>query len=320
MMEKDACIYVAGHTGMVGSAIVNRLTCDGYTNILTSPRSKTNLVVQERVWDLFHENEIEYVFMAAALVGGIKNNMKYPVEFILYNLQMQNHIFEECNRYNIKKLCFIGSSCMYPKDCPQPMKEEYLMTGPLEPTNEGYALAKLCGLKMAEYYHKEYGMNVVCPIPCNLYGSGDHFDPDKSHVMSALVKKFVDADRSGAKLLVLWGSGAARREFLNVWDAARAIVMLMNDFDSPEPINVGSGTDISILELALFVMDRVCDYDINIAWDTSMPDGMLRKCLDISKIKRMGFEPQIGLDVGVDNMIREYTEVLNNGPLDPRCY
>ena len=307
MMERDANIFVAGHNGMVGSAIVNRLEADGYTNIITAPRDEVNLIVQESVWEFFRYNPIDYVFLAAAKVGGIQANMEFPSEFLVRNLQIQNNIFEECNRHDVKKLCFIGSSCIYPRLCPQPMKEEYLMTGPLEPTNEGYSLAKICGIKMAEYYHRDQGLNVVCPIPCNLYGLRDHFDPRKSHVMAALVKKFVDSDRHGEKSVTLWGSGKARREFLNVWDAARAFVILMNNFDSPEPINVGSGYDLSIEALALMIMDRVCeDYDIDIIWDTSMPDGMPRKCLDVSKIKKMGFAPEIGMSVGIDNMIDQY--------------
>jgi GDP-L-fucose synthase len=311
MMEKDACIYVAGHTGMVGSAIVRRLTADGYTNILTATRKEVELVLQDTVYEFFNENKIDYVFMAAARVGGIRANMNHPVEFLVNNLDIQNNIFDECETRHVKKICFIGSSCMYPRECPQPMKEEYLMTGPLEPTNEGYALAKICGLKLAQYYRRQVGMKTICPIPCNLYGRGDHFDPENSHVMAALVKKFVDADANGEKSVTLWGSGQARREFLNVDDAARAMVFLMNEYDSPEPINLGSGYDLTIGALALCIMDRVCkDYDIDIIWDASMPDGMPRKCLDITKITAMGFKPWIDLYTGIDNMINQYRELI----------
>ena len=310
MMEKDSRIYVAGHTGMVGSAIVRQLTAGGWSNILTATRNEIDLISQDDVYRLFRDHHIDYVFMAAAKVGGIRANMNKPVEFLLNNLDIQNNIFDECETRHVKKICFVGSSCMYPRDCPQPMKEEYLMTGPLEPTNEGYALAKICGIKMADYYRKEYGMNTICPIPCNLYGTNDHFDPENSHVMSALIKKFVDAVDNDSKEVVVWGTGEARREFLHVDDAAKAMVMLMNTYDSPEPINVGSGYDITISKLAGLIANIV-GYTGDIVFDTSMPDGMPRKLLDISKIQAMGFEPSISPAQGMVQMKQQYRSLKN---------
>ena len=312
-MEKDDRIFVAGSRGMVGSAIVNELKYHGYTDIITPNREDVNLLYQAQVGKFFSDNNIDYVFLAAARVGGIEANMRNPADFLYENLQIQNNVIESAMCFGVKKMCMLGSSCMYPVDCKQPMKEEYLGTGPLEPTNKSYALAKLVGLHLAQSYRTEHKFNVIYPIPCNLYGKNDHYNPLKSHVMAALVKKFVDEDRNDSpisnKVVTLWGTGKARREFLNVSDAARAFVVLMNCYDSPEPINVGSGFDMSIQALALMIMDRVCkDYDIDIIWDTTKPDGMSRKLLDVSKIQNLGFSPKIGLDIGIEQMIQQYRE------------
>jgi len=308
IMEKDSLIYVAGHRGMVGSSIVKQLKKKGYDNIITATSSELDLINQDAVNTFFRSNPIDYLFLAAARVGGIKANIANPAEFLYDNLMIQNNIYECCRKYKIKKLLFLGSSCVYPKDCPQPMKEEYLMTGPLEPTNEGYALAKIAGLKMALYYHQQYGLNTICPMPCNLYGANDHFDPDNSHVLSALVKKFVDAVEDDSKKVVLWGSGVARREFLNVEDLSVALLFLMDKWNNPEIINIGWGDDISIRDLAAMVAKKTGYYG-QILWDTSMPDGMLRKCMDISKITSLGFKPKINLKEGITQMIKDYKQI-----------
>lgn len=311
MMEKDSLIYVAGHRGMVGSAIVNQLRLSGYNNILTATSSDLDLRNQNSVSDFFKNHDIDIVFLAAAKVGGIKANITHPADFLFDNLMMQNNIFECCRINKIKKLIFLGSSCVYPKDCPQPMKEEYLMTGPLEPTNEGYALAKIAGLRMAQYYKEQYGLNSICPMPCNLYGPNDHFDPENSHVLSALVMKFVNAVEEDKDRVILWGSGIARREFLNVRDLASALLFLIERWDTPEIINVGCGYDLSIKELAIRIAKKV-NYCGDISWDTTMPDGMLRKCLDITKLTNLGFKPQITLDEGITGMINDYKKIKAN--------
>jgi GDP-L-fucose synthase len=307
-MDKDSLIYVAGHRGMVGSAIVNQLKKQGYNNLITAMRNELDLKKPNAVDRFFRSAGIDYVFLAAAKVGGIKANITQPVEFLYDNLMIQNNIYECCRKYKIKKLCFLGSSCVYPKDCPQPMKEKYLMTGPLEPTNEGYALAKIAGIKMAIYYKKQYGLNTICPMPCNLYGANDHFDPENSHVLSALVKKFVDAVEENSEKVTLWGTGIARREFLNVEDLAVALLFLMEKWDNPEIINIGWGDDISIHDLANLIAEKTGFYG-QIEWDTTMPDGMLRKCLDISKITQLGFIPKIPLNEGIIRMINDYKRI-----------
>lgn len=303
-------IYIAGHKGMVGSAIVRALQKRGFTNLIIATRQELDLLDTAGVDGFFQVKRPDYVFLAAAKVGGIKANLTYPVEFLMENLIIQNNIISCCHKYQVKKLIFLGSSCIYPARCPQPMKEEYLLTGPLEPTNEGYALAKIAGLRLAHYYHKEYGLDCLCPMPCNLYGHNDNFDPDNSHVLSALVKKFVDAVDNNEKNVILWGTGDARREFLHVDDLAEALLFLVDHWHQPEIINVGSGSDISIKELAE-LMARKTGYTGSISWDTSMPDGMMRKCLDISLLQTLGYQSQIPLEVGIVQVIKEY-KALNN--------
>ncbi len=244
-------------------------------------------------------------FLAAAKVGGIQANRQFPADFIYDNLMIQTNVIHQAHLSGVEKLLFLGSSCVYPRDCPQPMKEEYLLTGPLEPTNEAYALAKVAGLRMAQYYHEQHGMNCICPMPCNLYGPNDSFDPLHSHVLGALVRKFVDATDDGGGEVSLWGTGSARREFLHVDDLARAVLFLMEVWDSPEILNVGAGKDISIKELAALIAHKV-GHSGNITWDSSKPDGMPRKCLDVSRIEALGFEPMIPLETGIENMIADY--------------
>jgi GDP-L-fucose synthase len=225
---------------------------------------------------------------------------------------MEIGLFEACHKYTTRKNLFLGSSCIYPRESPQPMKEEYLLAGPLEPTNEGYALAKIVGLKLAQYYHQQYGMLTICPMPCNIYGTGDHFDLQRSHVLSALVRRFVDAQDLGASPVTLWGTGSARREFIHVEDVARAMLFLMDHHDSPEIINVGAGSDVSIRELAGLVAEQV-GFAGEIAWDSTKPDGMPRKCLDVSRMAAMGFQISVNLQEGIGRTIAEYRQLKAEG-------
>jgi len=290
---------------MVGSAIVRILLENSFENVLTATRNVADLRDPEAVRRYFEAERPDHVVLAAAKVGGIQANRKYPADFIYDNLMIQSNVIHQAHLSGVKKLIFLGSSCVYPRDCPQPMKEEYLLTGRLEPTNEAYALAKVAGLRMAQYYHEQYGMNCICPMPCNLYGANDSFDPLHSHVLSALVRRFVDAVDDASPEVELWGTGSARREFLNVDDLARAVLFLMEEWDRPEIINVGVGKDISIRDLADLIA-RKLGYTGVIAWDPSKPDGMPRKCLDVTKMASLGFEPEIPLEAGIDRMIADY--------------
>jgi GDP-L-fucose synthase len=306
-MELSSKIYIAGHNGMVGSALYRLFKREGYSNILVKTLSELDLRNQAEVAKFFISNKPEYVILAAARVGGINANLTYPAEFLYENLQIQNNVIHQSWLNGVKKLIFLGSSCIYPRECPQPMKEEYLMDGKLEPTNEGYAIAKIAGLKMCEYYRKQYGFNCISVMPCNLYGINDSFDLLHSHVLSALVKRFSDAVMENLSEVTLWGSGIARREFMNVDDAAEAIYFMLQNYDSPEFINIGWGEDISIKELAEKISERT-GYTGKVNWDTLKPDGMLKKCMDISKMKAMNFMPRITLEQGIDQMITLYRQ------------
>lgn len=309
--DQNAKVYIAGHNGMVGSSLLRALKKKEFKNLITATRQDLDLLNTSSVDDFFKKMKPDYVFLAAAKVGGIKANLKYPVEFLTENLSIQNNVIRCCYKHHVKKIVFLGSSCIYPAQCLQPMKEEHLLTGPLEPTNEAYALAKIAGLRLAQYYYKEYGLECLCPMPCNLYGYNDSFDPENSHVLSALVRKFVDAVDSDEKTVTLWGSGNARREFLHVDDLADAILYLVDHWNRPDIINVGSGSDISIKELAILI-GKMAGYTGSIFWDTSMPDGMMQKCLDISKIKSLGFHPKISLETGIEQVIQEYKVISGN--------
>jgi len=313
-MEKTDKIYVAGHNGLVGSAFMRELTTRGYTNLLTASHDELDLTDKVATSIFFEKNKPNYVILAAAKVGGIGTNPKYPVEFLLNNVEIQNNVIRSCYQHSVKKLVFLGSSCIYPTKCKQPIKEDYFMTGALEPTNEGYAIAKITGLRLAQYYNQEYGMDVLNVMPCNLYGKNDSFDPENSHVLSATVRKFVDAKDNEAEEVVMWGTGVARREFLNVEDAVRAILLLVDKWKTPDIVNIGSGKEISIKGLAGLVA-RIVKYEGNIIWDNTKPDGMLRKCLDVSKLNSLGYEPQITLSEGVEQMVEEYRERKKNGTL-----
>lgn len=307
LLEKSGKIFVAGHRGMVGSAIQRRLLAEGYRNVLARGKRELDLRDARAVAAFFSEEKPEYVFLAAARVGGIMANMEHPGEFLYENLMIQCNVIHQSLLAGVKRFCFLGSSCIYPRECPQPMREEHLMTGKLEPTNEGYAVAKLAGVKMMECYRRQYGMKGVSPIPCNLYGTNDSFDPRNAHVLSSLVRKFVDAVDGGEGEVAVWGTGSARREFLHVDDLADAALFLMTHPDPPEIVNVGSGFDVSIRELAAMVA-RISGFGGTILWDPSKPDGMPRKCLDVERMTGLGYRPRIGLEEGIGRTVAEYRE------------
>jgi len=310
-MDKHSRIYVAGHRGLVGSAIVRALQAHGYTNIITRTRTETDLENQGAVFKMFLEEKPEYVFMAAAKVGGILANNTYPVDFIRSNLMVQNNIIDASHFSGVRKLLFLGSSCIYPKLCPQPIKEEYLLTGALEPTNEWYAIAKIAGIKMCQAYHRQHGMEAISLMPTNLYGPGDNFDLNSSHVMPALIRKFHDAKISGAKDVVMWGTGTPKREFLHVDDLAEACVHLMLTYNDPEIVNVGTGEDVTIRELAELVKD-VVGFEGEIVQDLTKPDGTPRKLLDVSKLHGLGWKHRVELADGIRSTYRWFLEHQDN--------
>lgn len=309
MLNKKSKIYVAGHKGMVGSAVLKELIKNNYTNIMTRTSTELDLTDQSAVSRFFMAEKPEYVVLAAAKVGGINANIKYPAKFLYENLMIQNNIIHNAYLNGTKKLLFLGSSCIYPCDCRQPMREEDLLTGKLEPTNEGYALAKIAGLKLVEFYYRQYGFESVSLMPCNLYGPNDSFDLENSHVLSALVKRFTDITAAGQNKIVLWGSGTARREFMHVNDLARAVLFFLINYSAVDFVNIGWGTDISIKELAVHIANKT-GFRGNIVWDTSKPDGMKQKLLDISLMKNIGFVPKISLAEGIDEMITIYKDTL----------
>ena len=308
-MDSESRVYVAGNTGLVGSAIVRMLHRKGYTNILSSPSSYWDLRRQEDVGRFFQVNQPEYVYLAAAKVGGIGANRDYPAHFIYDNLMIQSNIINASRKFGVKKLIFLGSSCIYPKMCEQPIKEEYLMTGPLEPTNDAYAIAKIAGIKMCQAYRKQYGFNAISLMPTNLYGPNDNFDRETSHVLPALIGKFSDAKKNGDVSVTCWGDGSAMREFLHVDDLAEACFTCMKYYDSPEPINIGTGEDVTIKQLAETIA-RTVGYDALINWDTSKPNGTPRKVLNVDKIKTLGWEPKIGLEEGIKSTYEWYNDFV----------
>ena len=313
-MNKDQRIFIAGHKGMVGSAILRLLDAEKFSNLITADRSQLDLTSQIQVQDFFLKYTPDLLIMAAAKVGGISANMKEPADFLFTNLAIQNNLFQASLSIGVKKIIYLGSSCIYPASCPQPMREEFLLTGPLEPTNEGYAIAKIAGLKMAQFFHQQYKMETVSFMPCTLYGTNDHFDLTRSHVLSALVRRFVDAVDDGLSEVTLWGTGVARREFMHVDDLARAVLQLESKLDSGSFINVGVGEDISILDLAHLIA-RETHYQGEILWDATKPNGMLQKLMDVSKMKSLGFLPAISLQQGIEQMIRDYRGLKNTGKI-----
>ncbi|RLD37731.1 MAG: GDP-L-fucose synthase [Bacteroidetes bacterium] len=304
-LTKKSRIYVAGHNGMVGYALVCSLKRRGFDNLILRSRKELDLRDPSAVRHLFETENPDIVILAAARVGGIQANIDYPAEFLYENLAIQNNVIHQSYLHGVRKFCFLGSSCIYPLECPQPMKEEYLLTGPVEPTNEGYAIAKIAGLKMIEFYRREYGFPGISVVPCNLYGTNDSFDPVHGHVLASLVKKFVDAVDSRARKVTIWGTGKARREFMHVDDAANAILFLLEHYDSSQIINIGWGQDVSIRELA-FLIAKKTGFKGELTWDTSRSDGMLRKCMDVSRMKDLGYIPKITLEDGVMKTIDEY--------------
>jgi len=297
-MQKSEKIFVAGHRGMVGSALIRGLETAGFSKLLKRDRSELDLGDSEAVTKFFCNEKPEVVIFAAAKVGGIKANNEQPVEFLLENLRVQNNVIAAAHESGVRKLLFLGSSCIYPKLAPQPIPESALLNGPLEPTNEAYAIAKIAGVKLCQAFSREYGANFISAMPTNLYGPNDNFDLETSHVLAALLRKAYEAKKSSARELVVWGTGTPRREFLHVDDCASACLFLLEKYDSPEIINVGCGEDISIHELAELICD-VVGFDGELSWDKTKPDGTPRKLLDLSKLRGLGWTPTIPLRDGI---------------------
>lgn len=306
-MNNEARIYVAGHRGLVGTAIVRRLQADGAENLLLRSRAELELTDAAAVNAFFAEERPEYVFLAAAKVGGIKANDAFPVEFLRDNLTIQTNVIDAAWKTGVKKLCFLGSSCIYPKLAPQPLKEDSLLTGPLEPTNEWYAIAKIAGIKMCQAYRRQYGFDAISVMPTNLYGPGDNFDLESSHVLPAMMRRFHEAKLRGDKSLAIWGTGTPRREFMHVEDMAEATVHVMRNYSDPTHINVGVGEDLTILELAQLVA-KVVGFKGEILTDPSKPDGTPRKLLDVSKLAGLGWKPRIALEDGIASTYRWYLQ------------
>ena len=306
-MEKKSKIYVAGHRGLVGSAIVRGLQKNGYTNIIGKTHKELDLLNPIEVENFFKEEKIEYVFLAAAKVGGIYANSTYPADFIYENLQIQNNVIGNAYKYGVKKLMFLGSSCIYPKMCPQPIKEEYLLSGYLEETNEAYALAKIAGLKMCEYFNKQYGTNFISVMPTNLYGPYDNFHPENAHVMPALIRRFHEAKVSGTKEVVVWGSGTPLREFLYSEDMADACIYLMENYEGNDFFNIGTGKEITIRGLAELIKE-VVGYKGEIIWDRTKPDGTPRKLLDVSRLEKTGWKYKMELKDGIREAYKWFIE------------
>lgn len=297
-IPKDARIYVAGHRGLVGSAILRRLRAEGFTNILTATREQLDLRDQAAVNYWFKAHRPEYVFLVAGTVGGIWANSTRPAEFIYDNLMIHATVVHAAHLYGTKRLLYLGSSCIYPRECPQPMKEEYLLTGPLEPTNEPYAVAKIAGIKLCQAYRRQYGSDFISAMPTNLYGPNDNFDLESSHVLPALIRKFHEAKLEGRRKVTIWGTGAPRREFLHVDDLADACLFIMRYWNEEIHINVGTGEDLTIRELAETIRDIVHP-EAELVFDTSKPDGTPRKLLDVSRLHALGWRHRIPLDDGI---------------------
>ena len=306
-MELNARIFVAGHRGMVGSAIVRKLTELGYTNIITIAKIKCNLTDQSEVDNFFNKQRPEYVFLAAAKVGGIKANNEMKGDFIYENIMIQSNIIKASKDYNVKKLIFLGSSCIYPKMSPQPIKEEYLLTGSLEPTNDAYAIAKIAGIKMCQSFNQQYGTNFISVMPTNLYGPNDNYDLNNSHVLPAMIRKFHEANLEGKDKVEIWGTGTPMREFLYVDDLADACCHLMLSYNGDEVVNIGTGIDITIKDLALTIKE-VVGFRGDIYFNTDMPDGTPRKLLDVSKLKDLGWEYKISLREGIEKTYKDYVK------------
>lgn len=308
MMDKSGKIYVAGHRGMVGSAIVRTLEKSGYNNIITRTHKELDLTRQDAVEDFFAKEKPDYVFLAAAKVGGIVANNEAPADFLYDNMILEMNVIHSAFRNNVKKLMFLGSSCIYPRMCPQPIKEEYLLTGSLEQTNEAYALSKISGLKYCEYLNRQYHTNYISVMPTNLYGPNDNYHPTHSHVLPALIRRFHEAKVNNLPYVTCWGTGSPLREFLYVDDLADACVFLMNTYSGNETVNLGTGKELSIKELTELVA-KVIGYKGEVRWDTSKPDGTPRKLLDVSKLESLGWHYKTELEEGIK---LSYEDFLNN--------
>jgi len=309
-MKKNSKIYIAGHRGLVGSALIRNLKQSGYTNLIFKTHTELNLLDTQAVADFFATEKPEYIFLAAAKVGGIQANDTRPAEFIFENLQIQNNIIHNAYKSNAKKLLFLGSSCIYPRDCIQPIKEEYLLTGPLEKTNEAYAVAKIAGIKMCQAYNKQYGTTFISVMPTNLYGPNDNFELESSHVLPALMRKFHDAKVKNEKKVVMWGTGSPMREFLHVDDLADACIHLMNNYTENEIVNIGTGNDLTIKELATLIKNAI-GFEGEVTNDTTKPDGTPKKLLDVSRLHSLGWKHKISLKDGIattyDWFLKNYT-------------
>lgn len=304
-MNVNDKIYIAGHRGMVGSAIFRKLSANGFTEIITRTSSELDLRNQQQAADFFSAEKPDYVFMAAAKVGGIQANNTFRAEFLYDNLMMQNNVIHQSYLHGVKKMLFLGSSCIYPKLAPQPLKEEYLLTGPLEETNEPYAIAKIAGIKLCDAYRHQYGCNFISAMPTNLYGPNDNYELNNSHVLPALIRKFYEAKLNNAAEVVMWGTGTPKREFLHVNDLADACLFLMESYNEGGQVNVGVGEDVTILELAQMVKKAV-GYEGNIINDLSKPDGTPRKLMDVSKLNGLGWKAIIGLEEGIDSVCKAF--------------
>ena len=312
-MKPDSRIFVAGHRGLVGSAIVRKLRAEGHTAVVTRPRTELDLLDQRAVHDFFASERIDYVFLAAARVGGIVANSTAQADFLYENLVIATNVIHAAAVSNVEKLLFLGSSCIYPKHAPQPLSEDSLLTAPLEPTNEGYAIAKIAGVKLCEHYFRQYGKRFISAMPTNLYGPGDNFHPDHSHVIPGMMRRFHNAAAADAAEVVVWGTGNPRREFLHCDDLADALYLLMQEYERPELINVGTGEDCTIAELAQ-TMAATVGFEGAISFDSSKPDGTPRKLLDVSRIAALGWKARIPLREGLRST---YEWVLQHGVLEP---
>lgn len=308
-MNKSAKIYIAGHRGMVGNAILRNLRAQGYTNLILRTHAELDLTDQRAVTDFFAEQRPDYVFLAAAKVGGIVANNTYPAQFFYENMMLETNVIHACYTHNVKKLMFLGSSCIYPRLAEQPIREDALLTGALEPTNEAYAIAKIAGIKMCDYYRKQYRCNFISVMPTNLYGPGDNYDLQNSHVLPALIRKFHEAKLNDSKQVVLWGTGTPLREFMHADDMADATIFCMLNYDDYGPINVGSQSELTIMELAQKVR-AVVGFFGEVIWDNSKPDGTPRKLMDSSKLYAMGWSPKIGLDEGIREVYECFKQTL----------
>lgn len=309
-LDRNATFYVAGHLGLVGSAIWRHLTSLGFTNLVGETSSELDLRDRDAVFSYLTKTKPRYLVLAAARVGGILANSTYPVEFLSDNLRVQVNVLDAALKVGVERVLFLGSSCIYPKLAPQPIKEEYLLTGYLEPTNDAYAIAKIAGILQIQAVRREYGLSWISAMPTNLYGPGDNFSPEGSHVLPALIRRYDEAVKSGASSVANWGTGSARREFLHVDDMAAACVYLLDQYDGPEQVNIGSGSDVTIKELTSIVAD-VTGFSGNTEWDTSKPDGTPQKLLDISKLAQLGWTSQIGLEEGIKETVKWYRDHIH---------